>query len=233
MHHYLIIANGTFLAKAILLEASANKTIVALDGAITRLRAMEIKPDIIVGDFDSLSPDDAEYWGIGETFQQLDDNAIAYHGHHGTLIVPTKDQNHTDLVKAIRYCDSQQAASITLICALGGRVDHHENAMRVLRSEHKKERPLLIHTEQHTLRYAKDEKITVEGRVGDTCGIMAFPKGKFTSHGLEYDVKDFELEFGFSESISNALRTSPATLEISGEALIMLPPQLAAQRHNN
>ncbi len=205
-HHFIIVANGCFSVKEIIVEAVQDKIIVALDGAADKLARLGILPTIILGDFDS------------------------YTGNIDATIVPKKNQNLTDLVKAIHYCDAQDALSITLICALGGRLDHHEAAMRSLRSEYKKARPMLLHSEQQTLRFAKDENVVLQGEIGDKCGIFAFPAGRFSSHGLLYDVQNYELNMGFSESVANTLRSPPATLSIAGEALIIMPPQLSSQR---
>ena len=102
--------------------------------------------------------------------------------------------------------------------------------MRALRTEYKKERIILLHTEQQTLRYAKNEEVTFQGKIGDRCGIIAFPKGSFSSQGLRYDVTQMLLEFGFSDSTSNYLAQPRVLVAISGEALIVMPPQLSSQR---
>ena len=50
--NYLIVANGPFLCKEIILEAiSIGKTIVALDGAGNRLALLGIKPHVIFRTF--------------------------------------------------------------------------------------------------------------------------------------------------------------------------------------
>lgn len=211
MTHFIIIANGNFPKKDIILEAMEGKTIISLDGAANTLIRMNIQPDVILGDFDSIHPD-----------HLISSKAIIIHA---------EDQNLTDLRKGIRYCDSQGAASISIVCATGGRMDHHEASIRCLRSEYKPDRPILIHTEQQTIRFAKDEDIILKGEIGDKCGILAYPAGLLSSQGLEYDVQNYELIFGFTDSTSNALKQKEANLSIQGEALIVMPPQLQAQRY--
>jgi thiamine pyrophosphokinase len=187
-----------------------DKIIIALDGAANKLDKLHIKPQIIMGDFDSITH--------------------PYLNQHDAIILSVHDQDQTDLVKAIRYCDEQQAKSITIICALGGRLDHHEGNMRSLRAYYHPKRPILLHTEQQSVRYAKNETVIMKGEIGDPCGILAYPAGSFSSQGLLYDVENYPLEMGFSESICNVLREHKATITISGEALLIMPPQLFAQR---
>ena len=228
MTHFIIVANGEFLVHEIINEAVRDKTIIALDGAADKLARISIQPHVILGDFDSVSGENN--WGIKRTFTEMKNDDAPYTGNFGIFIVPAKNQNLTDLTKAIRYCDKNNAESITIICAAGGQLHHHETNLRSLRAEYKKSRPIIFHTEQQTLRYACDEEIEFHGEVGDKCGIMAYPQGSFTSHGLEYDVTDYELKFGFSESSSNALKQPQAKISVKGEALLIMPPLLKTQR---
>jgi thiamine pyrophosphokinase len=78
-----------------------------------------------------------------------------------------------------------------------------------------------IYTDTQVLEYVKDREIIITGKSGQHCGIMAFPKAKMTTQGLKYDTDNYDLEYGFSESISNALNQESATLKIQGEALII------------
>lgn len=203
MKDYLIIANGPFLAKETILKNAENKITIALDGAANKLIQLDIQPDIVLGDFDSI------------------DSRLLNHPTIQFISLP--DQNYTDLQKGIRYCDANGAKSITILCASGGRMDHHENALRCLRTEYKKERLMLLHTEQQTLRFVKDEELFIEGNIGDKCGILAYPAGRFSSRGLEFDVTDFELVFGFADSTSNVLKETRAWISVTGEALIVMP----------
>lgn len=214
MRHYLIVANGNFLAKEIICEAAENKIIIALDGSSNRLMRMQIMPQIIIGDLDSID--------------LIDPNLIQ--NRNDLTILLRDDQNLTDLTKAIHYCDEQHAASITIVCAIGARMDHHEGAMRALRKSYSEQRPMLLHTEMQTIRYAKNETVVMHGEIGDKCGILAYPHGYFSSQGLGYDVTDFELSFGYSESIANFLAKPEARVDIKGEALLIMPAMLKSQR---
>jgi len=217
---YLIVANGPFLAKDIIAEASQNKIIVALDGAAMKLQHRGLKPQVIIGDFDSITENEKQYLGIHHTNEQ----STPYPGKHDTLIVPAYDQNFSDLEKAIHYCDKENAKSITIVCATAGRLDHHEHVMNILRMHYKKNRPMLLHTEQQTLRYAQDETIKMSGEAGDKCGISATFTGKITTTGLVYDSTEK------NSSLCNILQGSHASITITGGALLIMPPQLKSQR---
>ncbi len=224
--HYLIVANGEFLVKEIILEAMQAKIVVAVDGAANKLQQLGIKPDVILGDFDSI--ENAEYWGIHQTFDEMSNCMIPYLGADGVLIVPRKNQDLPDIVKAIQYCDQQGACSITLICALGGRLDLHETTLRSLRQQYKRHRRITLHTEQHTIEFANDETMQIAGAVGDNCAVLAYPQGELSSAGLKYAVANHDLSA--ADSICNTLVATNATVTIKGEALVIMPPALQAQR---
>lgn len=230
MKHFAIVANGSFLVREIIVEAVQDKIIVALDGASQKLALLNIMPQVILGDFDSLTDKTMQHFGIKNSFAALTLNDPPYQGANEIMIIPVKDQSKTDLQKGIAYCDQEGATSITLLCATGGRLDHQESILRTLRTAYKKERPIYLHTEQQTIRFAKDETIELNGKPGDKCGLLAYPEGRITSKGLEYEANDFKLQFGFSENTCNALVTNKAKVTVQGEALVIMPAQLSNQR---
>ncbi|MFU8797780.1 MAG: thiamine pyrophosphokinase, partial [Gammaproteobacteria bacterium] len=202
---FLIVGHAPFLASDIIREAAKGKCIIALDGACDKLTEINVVPNIILGDFDSVSLKAAAYWGIHERFDDIRPDSEPYRGHHGVKIIPVKDQNLTEMMKAIQYCDEQHAVSIDIVCALGGRMDQTFSNCRVLRSAYKKDRPIFLHTDHETIFFAKDEPVEIRGNKGDYCGIFAFPSGAFSSKGLKYNGDNYPLDFGYSESVSNAL----------------------------
>lgn len=224
MKKFIIIANGPFLAYDIIVEAIQDRQIVALDGAADKLLALGIQPHVILGDFDSIQPHTQSYWGILQTFATLPDQAPSYIGNHGITIVPVKDQMLTDLVKGIRYCDQQQAQDISIICATGGREDHHEATRLALQSEYRLQRPIIIHGALQTLRWAENEVVNVRGEVGDHCGFVAQASGYGDATGLEYPCWHIPV------SLCNRLSAPTATVSITGSALIIMPPQLRMHR---
>jgi len=224
MTDYLIIANGDFLVKEMITEAALGKKIIALDGAANILILLDILPQIILGDFDSISEPTAAYWGIKNTFAQLDSQMTIYPGNQGSLIVAIKDQNYTDLEKAIHYCDRENASSISIVCATGDRLDHQESVKMSLKTYYQKNRPIILYTELQCLFFARDEVCQLSGMPGDKCGFLATAGSKVSSTGLVYECQEHQ------QSFCNALAQSTAELHIQGEAWVFAPPRLASQR---
>lgn len=214
MTNYAIVANGCFLTKKIILEATENKIIIALDGAGSRLLQLGIRPDVILGDFDSSIK--SELVGLARV--------------HDLQLVPAEDQRFTDFSKAIHYCDAHDATHITVICALGGRIDHHLGLLRSLRKHYQKKRPIVLHDLEQSARFISNESIELQGMIGDHCGVLAFPEATLNTSGLTYDAQNYPLIFGMTENTCNTMRKATATITVAGDALVVMPPMLKAQR---
>jgi thiamine pyrophosphokinase len=208
---YLIIGNGDFLPLEVIREISDGCTIIALDGAAERLVHQNITPHYVLGDFDS----------IHQNF---------FLDHPDIIKLHRPDQSHTDLHKALHFAKNNQATEIHIICVFSEtRLDHSFFNARLLRTEASQQCTLQIHGLGQTLTYAKDSTVIIRGEIGDQCGILAFPEGRFHAEGLVWN-GPHDLRFGYSESACNIMAAKQATIHISGEALIIHPPQFASQR---
>lgn len=218
---WVIIANGSPLQVNELEESLKDRKVLALDGAVNRLKSLQLYPDCILGDFDSI--DDPVYWGILATFPEIDEHSSSYIGNFGITIVPSKDQNYTDLEKGIIYCDKAKATSILIVQAIGGRMDHTLGNLGALKKYHRIDRNLIILTETEQIFYLCDADIAIEGGVGEYCAIMGYPQALMTTSGLAYNGDKYRLELGIQESTCNKIIEPQAAISIQGEALIILP----------
>ena len=78
--------------------------VIAADGGANRLLSHGIKPDLVIGDMDSIS---------SSSKRELED-----------VLLEDNNINSTDLEKAFNYAKEQNASQITIIGWAGGRVDH-------------------------------------------------------------------------------------------------------------
>lgn len=104
----LIIANGASCDKELLgqlLEWSP--LVVVLDSAIERVIDLNIKVDVILGDFD-------RGFNPHEFIQS----------QHPIEIIRTPDQSKTDLEKAFDYLIQRKIPAVNVIWATGRRADH-------------------------------------------------------------------------------------------------------------
>lgn len=226
----VIVANAAFLPNEMLSECIKDKTVMALDGAASRLLKRGMMPSFILGDFDSLSITDQRLWGIKCNADAQAESVLPYLGRDDVVMLPQKNQDLTDLAKAVRYCDACGVNAIEIVCATGWRMDHTLANLRLLKSAYRPSRSLTLQTEKETLFYVKDDAVLVRGEPGDYCGVLSFPKATFFSKGLKYNGEASVLEFGSWDSTSNQLTTSEAKIEVEGEALIVAPGQLESHK---
>jgi len=104
----LIIANGAACSEELLgqlLEWSP--LVIVLDSAIERVMKLDIKVDVLLGDFDR-GFDPQEFITL----------------QHPIAIIHTPDQNKTDLEKAFDYLIERKIPAVNVVWATGRRADH-------------------------------------------------------------------------------------------------------------
>lgn len=104
----LIIANGEACSTALMHELLEwSPFVIVLDSAMTRVMEMDLKVDVLLGDFDRNF--DANYYKTAQ---------------FPIEIVHTPDQNKTDLEKAFDYLIEKKIPAANVIWATGKRADH-------------------------------------------------------------------------------------------------------------
>src|SRR5687767_12152690 len=102
----LILANGESPSQELAQQLAAeHEFIIATDGAAHRAAGLELSPQLICGDFDSVVL------------------SVAQQEFPHAEFLPTPDQDFADLEKAIRIAIERGATAITIIGACGGRID--------------------------------------------------------------------------------------------------------------
>ena len=202
--HWLLIANSIPLSHNKLLTLAKNRRVLVLDGAYIHAKHITLTIDALSGDFDSISTED-----------------LAHAKNIGITVVHTPDQNQTDLEKGIAYLDSLNAQSIIICAATDGRLQHTLFNLRLLKRCYRINRPLVLYTETEIIRYVQDTEIYIQGAIGNSLGILGFPYATITTHGLQYEVTDYLLDFANTSSVSNALACEQAFIKIKGDALII------------
>jgi thiamine pyrophosphokinase len=108
----LIIANGAMCSFSLLEEMLQwSPYVVALDGAYDYLKSKDIKPDVVIGDFDS----------IGEPILDID-----------ITVIKDTNQHNTDLEKAIDFLIAKGYTEMNVLGATGRREDHSLNNFLLL-----------------------------------------------------------------------------------------------------
>ena len=205
----LIFVNGAVSDYEMLKKwVKADDYLVCADGGVYHCLAIGLRPDIVVGDMDSVD---------AETLRALADAGVELERH-------PRHKDQTDLELAIECALRAGAQSVLLLGALGGRLDQTLANVLILAQ---REWPVPVYVaegNQLASVLCGGETLTLSGEAGDVVSLIPLSEEVtgITYAGLEYDLTDATLRLGSTRGVSNEVRESPATVSIgSGLALIV------------
>ena len=213
--HCIVVVNGEFARPGPLLAALRTADlVVAADGGANWLHAQGLAPDVLIGDLDSVTADVlAELATAGCT--------IIRHSPH-------KDETDTEL--ALLYAVAQRPTRITLLGALGGRVDHELANIMLLALPQLAGIPTAIYDGASWLWLATAASASISGAAGDLVSLLPWGGDCLgvTTHGLAYPLHDEPLLFGPARGISNVMLAASAEVTVRvGRLLVVHTPQTA------
>lgn len=182
----LIIANGAACNPELLgqlLEWSP--LVIVLDSAMERVMELDIKVDVLMGDFDRGF--DANYYREKQ---------------YPIEIVHTPDQNKTDLEKAFDYLYERKIPAVNVVWATGKRTDHTiTNITNIVRYRDKLK---IVILDDHSKVYLLPKKF--EKWYTANTPISLIPIGNVTgihSENLFYPLQNDDLTIGYRTGSSN------------------------------
>jgi thiamine pyrophosphokinase len=200
MPRTVIFANGELTNLAAARQAlRPDDYLIASDGGAHHCRTLGLYPQVVIGDFDSLTPEELK------ALQDAGSQIIKY--------PVRKDQ--TDLELALAYAIKQKADDIFILGALGGRWD--QTLANLLLLAHPALNSACIHVLDGTQHiYLIQKETTIEGQPGDTVSLIPVQGDAWgiTTQGLEYPLTNGTLPFGSTLGISNVLVGNQATVEV-------------------
>lgn len=195
----VILADGAFPAHPYPLEALHSAgTLICCNGAADRLLDQALKPDVVVGDLDSISVDARE----------------AYRDR----LVEIPSQASSDLEKAIRWAVAQGAEGVTLIGVVGLRDDHTLGNLLVLWTDFDIDINLLTDTGEFTVVRTERVFSSYPGQA-----VALFPSStevRITSSGLQYPLQDAPLE-AMHKGTSNSSTDATFSVGVKGGTLLV------------
>lgn len=213
----VIVANGD-MAPGAWAQAYLDKAelVMAADGGAQHLQAMGRMPDMLIGDFDSLSDQAVQ------AMKKADVEVLA----HPSM----KDES--DLELALRHAAESQAEEILLFGALGGRLDQLLANVLLLNAPFLREKTVKIIEENQMAWVLRAGTEEIHGKEGDLVSLIPLGGdvqiGRTT--GLAWSIKDEALVQGMSRGISNRLTADRATVEIDEGTLLCVLTDQSWQR---
>ena len=202
----LIVLGGDAPGKLLLLSCAGYADVkIAADRGIEAFEGTGIVPDWLVGDMDSVDPQALESMQQRAQVQRL----------------PVQ-KDDTDGVHALDQAIALGAKRITILGALGGRMDHAmANLMLLVRAHEKGAYAEILDEHMRIVRI--DKEIALTGAKGDTFSLLPLGRAEgVTLEGCEYHSDEaLTLESGYPLGVSTVITEDEARIAVqSGDLLL-------------
>jgi thiamine pyrophosphokinase len=181
--------------------------IICCDGGAAHLRKFNIIPDVLLGDFDSISDDDYNY------FKNKSVKIIKF---------PIK-KDVTDAEIAVDYAMERGCENITLVGATGSRLDHTMANIFLLKKMLSKNVNCMIVDKRNKIFLINDET-AIKRENGYKMSLIPLTQSVtgVTTEGLAYPLNDATIKMGSTWGISNEFIADKATVILKSGILIAI-----------
>lgn len=179
-----------------------------MDGAANRAKHLGLTPNIICGDYDSVSLEAAT-----EDFPTAE-------------FIPTPDQNYADLEKAILLAIERGATEIAVLGASGGRHDHALGNLAVLQQYSGVVKLVFLDDSGSCRSLSAQQTVCFNVDVGDTVSLVAFQSNSIVSiKGVKWELEDSLLPVG-TLGVSNLAASNTVEVRVASGAVFVLISKL-------
>lgn len=191
-------------------EHNTRLNIIAVDRGLEILYQLNIMPNHVVGDFDSVS---------NEILQDYQDNPqVIFHQYN-----PEKDNTDTDI--AIQLAIQLNSSMITIMGALGKRIDHAIANIHILKYALEAKIPCQI-LDAYNKIYLINKHYTLYknktyGKYISFIPLTTTVEG-ITLKGFKYPLSGASLSIGISLGVSNEIVEEVATIEVKKGILVAI-----------
>lgn len=201
----LIVLGGDAPGKALLKSCAARADLtIAADRGLEAFAAAGVSPDILLGDMDSVSEEVLEHMQASSEVDRLP---------------CIKDD--TDGVHALDVAIARGAQHITLLGALGGRLDHAMANLMLLVRAHRGGVKAQILDETVCIERV-DGTAILHGAKGDTASLLPLGEAKgVTLEGFFYPLNCQKLDSGYPLGISNVIQDDEAAVSVEEGDLLL------------
>ena len=180
-------------------EIEKSDLIIACDIGGEYLKKIDVVPDVVIGDMDSISGETLDY------FERKDIKIVKFNKH----------KDFTDAYLAFEYISKNLKAYIVDVYAFsGGREDHFVSVLIDAEKFAGRNREIRFISSGKTF-FSIAEDTVIRGNVGDIISIFSF-SGAYTAEckGLMYNISNMEIHCGMTRGISNELTEKEAYITI-------------------
>ena len=205
----IVAAGGDPLDECWRAHLPADALVVAADSGLGHIYTLDRRPDLVVGDLDSVSRADLAR-------AELDGARIERH--------PT-DKDATDLELALDAVRVRGVTDVTVIGAGGGRLDHELAGLALLAAPQWSAMRISAFLGTARLTVVHDHA-TLDGPPGSIVTLLAIggPASGISTEGLRWRLTDAELSPTSTLGVSNEIIESPARVTVRSGVLFAIQP---------
>jgi thiamine pyrophosphokinase len=209
MNRIIIFANGELpnmdKVRAILKD---DDYIICADGGTRHALALNLKPDLVIGDMDSTEKTD---------LKKLRDDGVS-------IELFPRDKDETDLELVITRAIELMPKEIIIVAALGGRIDQTLGNIALLADSRLSAFDVRLDDGVEEIFFCRDQ-LEVHGGSGDLVSLIPWggPVHHIQTQGLKWALKDETLHPDRTRGLSNEMLSNDASIRIgSGLLLVVL-----------
>ena len=182
--------------------------VIAADGGLGHLLALGRRPDVLIGDLDSLP--------AGVVAAEV----------AGQVIRHPREKDETDLELALLYAVERYPAREYLILGgFGGRLDHMLANVLLLAHPRLLGQPIRFVDDRQSAWLLSAEaagETTIAGAPGDVVSLLPLggPAHVLATTGLRWPLRDELLSFGPARGVSNEMTAAVATVQLRAGAVV-------------
>ncbi len=181
--------------------------IIAADGSAEVLFKLNIIPDLIIGDMDSLD---------------LSKIPADYNNSNIKII---QDQETTDFEKILNYCLNSNLNNLLITGIHGGELEHTLNNLSVYKKYNKVLNLCIFDFDRYGILV--DFSISLDTVPDETISLVPFPSVNINTTNLKWSLKSEDLILGKREGARNKALSNNIQLDInSGELFVFFNPRL-------
>ena len=203
MSSCLIISGGDFSPFTV----PAGAFVIACDRGYAYAQSCGVRPDLVVGDFDSYSGE----LDPGIPVQKL-----------------PMEKDDTDTMSALRFALARGYQEITLVCALGGRLDHLLANLQSLAFAAARGASVRIESPDTEIRTLRNGSLRLPRREGYSLSVFAVDgvcRG-LCIRGAKYTLEDAELRPDFPLGASNEWSAEEAEITLREGTLLIVESRI-------
>ena len=178
------------------------------DGGLSHAGGLGVKPDLVVGDFDSCEPDDLEWWK-----------------ERCEIVRLPREKDDTDTLFAVKLALERGFSDFLLLGAMGGRFDHALGNVSILLYLHRLGKHAVLLDDYSEMQIVGSEPVYIEDKcsyfsvltvAGDVSGVNI--------KNAKYPLENASLSADFQLGISNEVlpgKVAEVSVE-SGRVLVVV-----------